>query len=65
MNRKIINLERELELLYMQTKYDSLPATISKVLKDESIDDKTKIERIEVYIEVYFDNLTYSEDDYI
>lgn len=36
--------------------YDSLPVAIEKVLKDETINDKTKLERIEAYIEVYFDN---------
>lgn len=37
-------------------KYDSLPVAIDKILKDKTIDDKTKLERIETYIEVYFDN---------
>jgi hypothetical protein len=37
-------------------KYDTLPVAIDKVLKDQTIDDKTKLERIETYIEVYFDN---------
>ena len=35
---------------------DTLPVAIFKVLNDEEIDDKTKLERIEAYIDVYFDN---------
>lgn len=35
---------------------ETLASAIYKVLKDEGIDDKTKLERIETYIDVYFDN---------
>jgi hypothetical protein len=42
-------------------KYDSLPVAINKVLKDETIDEKTKLERIETYIEVYFGNKEYEQ----
>ena len=35
-------------------KYDTLPVAIDKVLNDETIDDKTKLERIDTYIEVYY-----------
>lgn len=38
------------------SKYDSIVIAIDKVLKDKTIDDKTKLERIEAYIEVYIDN---------
>jgi uncharacterized protein HemX len=37
-------------------KYDTLMVAIDKVLKDKTINNKTKLERIDTYIEVYFDN---------
>lgn len=45
--------------------YDSLPGAIDKVLKDKTIDDKTKLERIGAYIEVFFDTNEQSLDDMI
>lgn len=42
-------------------KHDSLLVAISKILKDKTIDDKTKLERIETYIEVYFGNKQYEQ----
>lgn len=47
------------------TKYDSIVVAIDKVLKDNSTDDKTKLERIEAYIEVYIENREPSESDYL
>lgn len=40
-------------------KHDSLPVAIDKVLKDQNINDKTKLERIKDYIQVYFENEDY------
>ena len=45
------------------SKFDSLAVAIDKVLKDETIDDNKKLERIEAYVEVYFDNNEQSLED--
>lgn len=46
-------------------KYDTLPVAIDKVIKDETIDDKTKIERIDAYVDVWFGWQEPSESDYM
>lgn len=48
-------LRRECRVLG-NIKEDSLAVAINRVLTDNKIGDKTKIERIEAYVQVFFDN---------
>ena len=46
-------------------KYDTLPVAIDKVLKDETIDDRTKLERIDAYVDVWYQWQEPSKSDYM
>lgn len=66
MNVKIKKLYRELEMAHSEESYNSLAKSISKILENQKMEDKMKLDIIECYINDYFQELNYtSETEYL